>query len=118
MRNEQCKMIAQAKRLIVLALLLVGSVGGCGGDSTDSGGNETLTTAETATGTRSQPPQMDRKHPVVRIETNQGELTIRLDAVRAPVTVRNFLNYAADGFYDNTIVHYVDPGKIILAGGY
>jgi cyclophilin family peptidyl-prolyl cis-trans isomerase len=61
---------------------------------------------------------MDRQHPVVRIETNQGAITVRLDAVRAPVTVRNFLNYASDGFYDNTIVHYVDPGKMILAGGY
>ena len=52
------------------------------------------------------------------METNQGAITIRLNAVLAPVTVRNFLNYAGDGFYDNTLVHYVDPGKMILAGGY
>ena len=23
-----------------------------------------------------------------------------------------------EGFYDNTLVHYVDPGKMIVAGGY
>jgi cyclophilin family peptidyl-prolyl cis-trans isomerase len=61
---------------------------------------------------------MDRQRPVVRIETSEGEITIRLDAVQAPGTVRNFLNYAGEGFYDNTLVHYVDPGKMILAGGY
>jgi cyclophilin family peptidyl-prolyl cis-trans isomerase len=63
-------------------------------------------------------PQFDHKHPVVRIETTQGPITVRLDAVRAPGTVRNFLNYANEGFFDNTLVHYVDPGKMILAGGY
>jgi cyclophilin family peptidyl-prolyl cis-trans isomerase len=45
-------------------------------------------------------------------------MAVRLDAVRAPGTVRNFLNYAGEGFYDNTIIHYVDPGEMILAGGY
>ena len=67
---------------------------------------------------RSQPPQIDQKHPVVRFETSQGAITIRLNAVLAPVTVRNFLNYANEGFYDNTLMHYVDPGKMIVAGGY
>jgi cyclophilin family peptidyl-prolyl cis-trans isomerase len=41
-----------------------------------------------------------------------------LDGNHAPGTVRNFLNYANDGFYENTLVHYVDPGKMIVAGGY
>jgi cyclophilin family peptidyl-prolyl cis-trans isomerase len=62
--------------------------------------------------------EIDHAHPVVRIETNLGTIGIRLDAVRAPGTVRNFLNYANSGFYDNTIVHYVDPGELIVAGGY
>jgi peptidyl-prolyl cis-trans isomerase A (cyclophilin A) len=64
------------------------------------------------------PTPLDQEHPVVEIQTNQGSITIRLDAVHAPATVRNFLNYANGGFYDNTLVHYVDPGKIIAAGGY
>ena len=58
------------------------------------------------------------KPRLVRIETSAGPITVKLDGVRAPGTVRNFLNYVNDKFYDNTIVHYVDPGKIILAGGY
>jgi cyclophilin family peptidyl-prolyl cis-trans isomerase len=41
-----------------------------------------------------------------------------LDGIRAPGTVRNFLNYVNDGFYENTLVHYVAPDKMFVAGGY
>jgi peptidyl-prolyl cis-trans isomerase A (cyclophilin A) len=61
---------------------------------------------------------IDLKKPEVQIDTTVGPITVRLDAVRAPGTVQNFLNYVNDGFYTNTIVHYVDPGKMIVAGGY
>jgi cyclophilin family peptidyl-prolyl cis-trans isomerase len=73
----------------------------------------------TATTTKVQPAKnIDLKKPVVTIETNQGTITVCLDGVRAPGTVSNFLNYVNDGFYDNTLVHYVDAGKMIVAGGY
>jgi peptidyl-prolyl cis-trans isomerase A (cyclophilin A) len=72
----------------------------------------------TASTTRTPTKKIDLKEPVVQIETSAGNITIRLDGVRAPGTVRNFLNYVNDGFYDNTLVHYVDPGKMIVAGGY
>src|SRR5215470_6308602 len=65
-----------------------------------------------------QPKPINTKHPVLRMETNLGTLTLTLDGVNAPGTVTNFLNYATAGFYDNTIVHYVAPGKMIVAGGY
>jgi peptidyl-prolyl cis-trans isomerase B (cyclophilin B) len=54
----------------------------------------------------------------VRIETSLGAVTVKLDAASAPVTVRNFLNYAIEGFYDGTIVHYVAPQELLVAGGY
>lgn len=56
--------------------------------------------------------------PIIGIETSVGPIKIRLDGVHAPGTVRNFLNYVNDKFYDNTLVHFVDSGKMILAGGY
>jgi cyclophilin family peptidyl-prolyl cis-trans isomerase len=111
-------MIARIEHFAAFALLLVCTLAGCGGDSATSGANESGAARAGAGSTRPQPPQFDRQHPVVRMETSQGAIDIRLDAVRAPVTVRNFLNYAGESFYDNTIVHYVDPGKMILAGGY
>ena len=120
MQNVQakCKMIGWTTHFAVLALLLACTAAGCGGDEATSGTNGADASVAGAGNPRSQPPQIDQKHPVVRLETNQGAITIRLDAVLAPVTVRNFLNYAGDGFYDDTLVHYVDPGKMILAGGY
>lgn len=57
--------------------------------------------------------------PVVNIKTSLGEITVRLDAEKAPVTVENFLlNYVDAEFYDETVVHYVEKGVIIAAGGY
>ncbi len=65
-----------------------------------------------------EPTREELENPVVRIETTAGAITVRLDTVHSPGTVRNFLNYVNDGFYDNTLVHFVDPGKMIVSGGY
>jgi cyclophilin family peptidyl-prolyl cis-trans isomerase len=64
------------------------------------------------------PPAIDPLYPVVRLDTSLGPIMLRLDADRAPGTVRNFLNYVNEGFYDGTLVHYVDADKLIVAGGY
>jgi peptidyl-prolyl cis-trans isomerase A (cyclophilin A) len=61
---------------------------------------------------------VDLEKPVVQIETSAGSITVRLDGMKAPGTVRSFLSYANDGFYENTLVHYVNPGKMVVAGGY
>lgn len=55
---------------------------------------------------------------VVRLDTNQGEILIALDAGRAPVSVGNFLGYAESGYYDATLFHRVVPGFVIQGGGY
>jgi cyclophilin family peptidyl-prolyl cis-trans isomerase len=61
---------------------------------------------------------LDPEHPVVQIDTNLGAIAVRLNAVDAPVTVRNFLNLVGDGFYADTLIHYVGAEKMILGGGY
>jgi cyclophilin family peptidyl-prolyl cis-trans isomerase len=58
------------------------------------------------------------EHPRVRIETSAGNIVVELDPERAPLTVRNFLQYVRDGFYDGTIVHRVVNGFVVQAGGY
>lgn len=55
---------------------------------------------------------------VVRVKTSLGSFDVRLDAKRAPVTVRNFLNYVNKGFYNNTIFHRVIDGFMIQGGGF
>lgn len=71
----------------------------------------------------SETPAMDiedtRQFPEILIETTMGDIHVRLNAEKAPLTVDNFLlNYVDQGFYDNTIFHYVDKGYMIAAGGY
>ncbi len=56
--------------------------------------------------------------PVVVFETDQGSITIQLDAEKAPKTVENFLSYVDAGHYDGTIFHRVMPGFMIQAGGF
>ena len=58
-------------------------------------------------------------YPEVLIATSLGDIRVRLNAKDAPATVRNFLlDYVDRGFYDQTIVHYVDSGFMMAAGGY
>src|SRR3954451_5717910 len=98
---------------------VLGAAVGCSRKSTpepdDAQKGAAAANAETTPRT---PRTYDLKKPVVEIDTSLGKITVTLEGELARGTVRNFLNYANDGFYDNTLVHYVDPGKMILAGGY
>jgi cyclophilin family peptidyl-prolyl cis-trans isomerase len=82
------------KRMLFLAFL-VGVLAGCG--------------AETASAD---------KNPVVVMETNKGTIKIELFADKSPVTVKNFLSYVDDKFYDNTIFHRVISDFMIQGGGF
>jgi peptidyl-prolyl cis-trans isomerase B (cyclophilin B) len=55
---------------------------------------------------------------MVRLQTNFGDITIELDAERAPDTAANFLEYVRSGFYDNTVFHRVIDGFMIQGGGF
>ncbi len=61
--------------------------------------------------------QADDKHPVVVIDTSMGEITVELDAEKAPITVENFLKYVDAKFYDNLVFHRVMKGFMIQGGG-
>ena len=54
----------------------------------------------------------------VKLTTNFGVITLKLDAEKAPKTVENFLAYVAAGHYDNTIFHRVIKGFMIQGGGF
>ena len=60
--------------------------------------------------------------PQVTMAVRQGErsgsLVIELDAVAAPLSVRNFLDYVNAGFYANTLFHRVINGTLAQGGGY
>jgi cyclophilin family peptidyl-prolyl cis-trans isomerase len=56
-------------------------------------------------------------NPVVIIETSKGTMEAELWEDKAPITVKNFLAYADEKFFDNTIFHRVIPGFMIQGGG-
>ena len=57
-------------------------------------------------------------NPVVVVSTSLGEITLELFKDLAPVSVKNFLQYAAEGFYEGTIFHRVKPGYVVQGGGF
>jgi peptidyl-prolyl cis-trans isomerase B (cyclophilin B) len=60
---------------------------------------------------------MSSTNPVVRMETSLGDITLELNAEKAPVSAANFLSYAKEGHYDGTIFHRVIDGFMIQGGG-
>lgn len=54
----------------------------------------------------------------VLLTTNHGQITLELDADKAPKTVENFLSYVKSGHYDGTIFHRVIDGFMIQGGGF
>jgi cyclophilin family peptidyl-prolyl cis-trans isomerase len=57
------------------------------------------------------------ENPVVAINTSVGTIKVELFPDKAPGTVKNFLDYADDKFYDGTIFHRVIKTFMIQGGG-
>jgi cyclophilin family peptidyl-prolyl cis-trans isomerase len=55
--------------------------------------------------------------PMVVMSTSMGDIKIELYENEAPETVKNFLAYTNDKFYDGTIFHRVIPNFMIQGGG-
>ena len=54
----------------------------------------------------------------VRFETTMGNFVIRVDPVRAPLTVEAFLRYVREGQYDGVVFHRVVANFVVQTGGY
>jgi len=57
-------------------------------------------------------------HPLVKIETNYGDITVQLDGTRAPLSVKDFLAYVGEHYYDDSSFYRVVPGFVIQGGDY
>lgn len=54
----------------------------------------------------------------ILIVTNLGNMTAELYPEKAPITVKNFLQYIKDKHFDNTIFHRVIKGFMVQGGGF
>ena len=57
------------------------------------------------------------QNPVVLMETSLGNIKIELFQKEAPISVKNFLDYATSGYYSGTVFHRVIPGFMAQGGG-
>lgn len=57
-------------------------------------------------------------NPTVEMKTSLGTMVLELDQEKAPESVKNFLSYVDNKFFDNTIFHRVIPGFMIQGGGF
>jgi cyclophilin family peptidyl-prolyl cis-trans isomerase len=109
---------------LAISLILAALVG-CGREETGRAGKANAQPSQAArrmvasrvTASRSEKPR-EATAPEVALETTQGRIVLRLDSLRAPRTVENFLRYVDAGHYNGTIFHQVADGCMILGGGF
>ena len=77
------------------------------------------TPASASTPAKVKPTPKKAVDPIVVLHTSAGDIKVQLFAEKAPQTVDNFLNnYAHRGFYDETIFHHIEPGMMLIGGGF
>lgn len=115
------------------ALLLVGLLSGCN-SSEDQGAAPANAPAPDTAAAPANAPAGDGKTgeagmpgdqgvagggaPHVVLQTSKGTIELELYPDKAPVTVKNFLEYVKKGHYDGTVFHRVIPDFMIQGGGF
>lgn len=59
-----------------------------------------------------------KENPRVLVETSKGNFTLELYRDKAPITVKNFIFYVKNRFYDQTLIHRVRKNFVLQGGGY
>jgi peptidyl-prolyl cis-trans isomerase B (cyclophilin B) len=59
----------------------------------------------------------EKEIKVITFNTTMGPIAIELYEEKAPLTAKNFLDYAENGFFNGTLFHRVIPGFVIQGGG-
>ncbi len=54
----------------------------------------------------------------VLMKTSAGDITLELDADKAPLSTANFVQYVKDKHYDGLVFHRVIKGFMVQGGGY
>ena len=106
--------------IVVLAVFFCGFIAGCKEDQAKEPPKiEVIPDVKEAPVVKEAPPvEVKPALERVSIVTDMGEIVIELYPERAPITVKNFLQYVNDGFYDGLLFHRVWPGFMIQGGGF
>ena len=77
----------------------------------------TLAIAQVSQSPSPEPTPTPPTGPRVVLETTAGNIKVALDDVKAPISVKNFLEYVNAKHFDGTIFHRVIPGFMVQCGG-
>lgn len=94
------------KRLIYLMAAVLAAVSMLAGCSKAQNNESVPDSAEGAAG----------KHHVIIHIKDKGDISVELDGDSAPITVKNFLELAEDGFYDGLTFHRIINGFMMQGG--
>jgi peptidyl-prolyl cis-trans isomerase A (cyclophilin A) len=61
---------------------------------------------------------LESKNKIAVIETTMGTIKVELFEDKAPITTKNFIRLAKEGFYTNLVFHRVINGFVIQGGGF
>jgi len=103
---------------ISAALMMAGNCG-CSEKDGDNAGTPPEQVQPGTTGAVDNDPKAvpAAKNPQVKMETTMGDIVVELYPEAAPQTVKNFLQYVAEGYYAGTIFHRVISEFMIQGGG-
>lgn len=98
-------------RVIFLALLATFLLGACGESVSQPSASTNKPIMKTD---QTIPPAVDEQ--IAIIETNKGTIKMKFFPQYAPETVKNFVELAKKGFFNNLTFHRVIPGFMIQGG--
>ena len=112
--------IKKISAIMVAAVILCTCflMSGCGGDTESSSSEKTTSAASNEETTSASSDTTDYKSSYTAIidVKDYGKLEVELYEELAPITVKNFVDLAKDGFYDGLTFHRIITGFMIQGG--
>jgi cyclophilin family peptidyl-prolyl cis-trans isomerase len=95
--------------VLLAALLLIATISMAQGKGTKKRANKIKTEMKKVE---------NKGNDIVLIKTSMGTIKVELFNDKAPITVKNFLSYVDEKYYDNTVFHRVISNFMIQGGGF
>lgn len=112
--------IKKISAIMVAAVILCTCflMSGCGGDTESSSSEKTTSAASNEETTSASTDTTDYKSSYTAIidVKDYGKIEVELYEELAPITVKNFVDLAKDGFYDGLTFHRIITGFMIQGG--
>jgi peptidyl-prolyl cis-trans isomerase B (cyclophilin B) len=111
-RRRKVKKLIKITGVLMLMMVMVLTMAGCGGSSEEAPAEEPAET-EQAEEPAAEPIGIHHAEIVIK---DFGTVKVELDGDKAPITVQNFMDLANAGFYDGLTFHRIMEGFMIQGG--